>query len=262
VLVEINIFGLHLRTFGLAFAAAFLAAGALIARRLQEIGKPREWAYEIVGAALIGGVVGSRAYFVLQNGTSGGFGQTAFSATGLIWYGGIIGGAIAVLLWAWYRRFLGLALLDLIAPALALGYAVGRIGCQLTGDGTYGKPSSLPWAMGYPHGVLPTPPGVHVQPTPVYETLVMGLIALWLWRHRDAYRPGVLFASYLILSGTERLLIEFIRRNSHVLLGLTAAQIESLAMIVVGSLWLALLRRSGSLRHRTTSPQSEPLPTT
>jgi phosphatidylglycerol:prolipoprotein diacylglycerol transferase len=91
---------------------------------------------------------------------------------------------------------------------------------------------------------------------------LVGLIALWLWRHRDAYRPGVLFASYLILSGTERLLIEFIRRNSHVLLGLTAAQIESLAMIVVGSLWLALLRRSGSLRHRTTSPQSEPLPTT
>jgi phosphatidylglycerol---prolipoprotein diacylglyceryl transferase len=262
MLVEINLLGVHLRTFGLAFAAAFLAAGALIARRLHEIGKPREWAYEIVGAALIGGVVGSRAYFVLQNGTSGGFGQTAFSATGLIWYGGIIGGAIAVLLWAWYRRFLGLALLDLCAPALALGYAIGRIGCQLTGDGTYGKPSGLPWAMGYPHGVLPTPPGVHVQPTPVYETLAMGLVAFWLWRRRDAYRPGVLFASYLILAGTERLLVEFIRRNSQVLLGLTAAQIESVILILVGVSWLAWRRRSGRLRSEAPSPLPEPLATT
>jgi phosphatidylglycerol---prolipoprotein diacylglyceryl transferase len=262
VLVEINLFGLPLKTFGLAYALAFIACGALIARRLRELGKPSDWAWEMVLAAALGGMIGARGYFLLQNGANGSFSQTVFSGSGLIWYGGLVGGALAVAVWARYRGLLGLALLDLAAPALALGYAIGRIGCQLSGDGDYGKPSHLPWAMGYPHGTLPTPPGVHVQPTPVYETLAMGLVALWLWRRRDAYRPGVPFAGYLLLAGTERLLIEFIRRNSHILLGLTAAQIESVAMIVVGVVWLTLLRRSGSLRRRTSPPLGEPLPTT
>ncbi len=249
MLVHVDVFGVSLNTFGIVFAVAFLACGLLIARRLRELGKPVDWAYEIVFAALIGGVVGSRVYFIAQNGTSGGLAHTLFSGSGLIWYGGVVGGAIAVALWAAYRGFFGVALLDLAAPALALGYAIGRIGCQLSGDGDYGKPSHLPWAMGYPHGTVPTPPGVTVQPTPVYETLVMGLVALWLWRARDRYRPGVLFAAYLILAGTERFLIEFIRRNTHVLLGLTAAQLESAAMIAAGTLWLAWLRRSGSLQR-------------
>ena len=79
-----------------------------------------------------------------------------FGGSGLVWYGGAIGGALAVLAWAWYRDFLKLALLDLVAPALALGYAIGRIGCQLSGDGDYGKPWNGPWAMSYPHGTVPT----------------------------------------------------------------------------------------------------------
>jgi phosphatidylglycerol:prolipoprotein diacylglycerol transferase len=262
MLVEINVFGLPLKTFGLVYALAFIACGALIARRLRELGKPPDWAWEMVIAAALGGMIGARGYFLLQNGANGSLSQTVFSGSGLIWYGGVIGGAAAVLLWARYRKLLGLALLDLAAPALALGYSIGRIGCQLSGDGDYGKPSHLPWAMGYPHGTLPTPPGVHVQPTPIYETLTMGLVALWLWRHRDAYRLGVLFAAYLVLAGTERFLIEFIRRNDHVLLGLTAAQIESLGMFAVGVGWLILLRRSGDLRRRITPPLGEPLPMT
>jgi phosphatidylglycerol:prolipoprotein diacylglycerol transferase len=260
MLVEINLFGLQVRTFGLAFAAAFLLAALLISRRLREIDRPPDWAWELMAAALVGGVVGSRGYFILQNGTGGDLGSTAFSSSGLIWYGGVVGGAIAVCLWAWFRRFLGLALLDLVAPALALGYAVGRIGCQLTGDGTYGKPSDLPWAMGYPHGVMPTPPGVTVHPTPVYETIAMGLVALWLWRHRKSFHPGALFAWYLVLAGTERLLVEFLRRNEHVLLGLTAAQIESVVMIAIGSAWLVWLKRSGRLRRGSSVGAATPLP--
>ena len=137
---------------------------------------------------------------------------TLFSGAGLVWYGGAIGGALAVLLWAWYRDFLGLALLDLAAPALALGYAIGRCGCQLSGDGDYGKPWNGPWAMAYPHGTVPTDRTVH--PTPVYETLAMGLGAWILWQLRDRFRTGVLFAIYLLYAGTERFLVEFIRRNS------------------------------------------------
>ena len=100
----------------------------------------------------------------------------------------MIGGALAVVIWARYRNFLGLTLLDLTAPALALGYAVGRCGCQLSGDGDYGKPWNGPWAMAYPHGTLPT--DRTVQPTPVYETLAMGLGAWLLWQMRDRFRPG------------------------------------------------------------------------
>jgi phosphatidylglycerol:prolipoprotein diacylglycerol transferase len=245
---ELHLGPLTLQTFGIAFAFAFLAAGALVAKRLGELGKPRDWAYEIGFAALIGGVVGSRVYFVVQNYDSvkGDLLGSLFGGSGLIWYGGVAGGALGVLVWAWYRDFLRLALLDLAAPALALGYAIGRIGCQLSGDGDYGKPWNGPWAMSYPHGTVPTDRTVH--PTPIYETLAMGLGAWILWQLRDRFRAGVLFALYLLYAGVERFLVEFIRRNQHVVLGLTAAQLESLGMIALGAAWmLAVKRRCGSL---------------
>ena len=116
-----------------------------------------------------------------------------------------------------WRGALELVMLDMCATALALGYALGRIGCQVSGDGDYGIRSSLPWAMGYPHGTVPTPPGVTVQPTPIYETVTMGLVAFLLWRLRDRVRPGVVFALYCLLSGLERFLVEFVRRNKEVL---------------------------------------------
>ena len=122
---------------------------------------------------------------------------TIFSGSGLVWYGGAIGGAIGVIAWMRWRGVLELRMFDMCATALALGYAIGRIGCQVSGDGDYGIRSNLPWAMGYPHGTVPTPPGVRVQPTPIYETLAMCLLAYALWRLRDRVRPGVVFALYL-----------------------------------------------------------------
>jgi phosphatidylglycerol:prolipoprotein diacylglycerol transferase len=240
---EIHIGSLALQTFGICFAAAFLAAGALVWKRLGEIGEPKDWAYEIAFAALIGGVVGSRVYFVGQNydEVKHDLLGNLFSGSGLVWYGGAIGGAVGVLLWAWWRGFLGLALLDLAAPALALGYAIGRCGCQLAGDGDYGKPWNGPWAMSYPDGTVPTERTVH--PTPVYETLAMGLGAWLLWQLRDRVRAGVLFAVYLVYAGVERFLIEFLRRNSEDSVGLTTAQIESLVLITAGIVWIAIVRR-------------------
>jgi phosphatidylglycerol:prolipoprotein diacylglycerol transferase len=131
-----------------------------------------------------------------------------------------------------------------------MGYAIGRIGCQVAGDGDYGKVSSLPWAMSYSHGTVPTPPGVRVQPTPIYETLAMGLVAWWLWRMRDRFRVGALFALYLVLSGLERLLVEFVRRNHQVAIGLTAPQLESVALLVAGAIWLVFMARGGGLTPR------------
>jgi phosphatidylglycerol:prolipoprotein diacylglycerol transferase len=253
---ELHIGPITLQTFGLMFALAFLAAGALIAKRLKEIGKPVDWAYEMGFAALLGGIVGSRIYFVIQNYDSVKHDLIGnlFSGSGLVWYGGAIGGALAVLAWAWYRDFLGLALLDLAAPALALGYAIGRCGCQLSGDGDYGNPWDGPWAMSYPDGTVPTDRTVH--PTPIYETLAMGLGAWVLWQLRDRFRTGVLFAIYLVYAGAERFLVEFVRRNSDVALGLTTAQLESLGMALVGIVWIAVVRRRhGSLsRVAPTDP--------
>jgi phosphatidylglycerol:prolipoprotein diacylglycerol transferase len=245
---EIEIGPLTLQTFGLMFAFAFIAAGALIWRRLEEIGKPPDWAYEIGFAALIGGVAGSRVYYLVQNWSdvSDDLAGNLLSGSGLVWYGGAIGGALAVFAWARYRGFLGLPLLDLAAPALALGYAIGRCGCQLSGDGDYGKGWDGPWAMSYPDGTVPTDETVH--PTPIYETLAMGFGAWLLWQLRDRFRVGVLFALYLVYAGAERFLIEFLRRNPDTALGLTTAQLESLAMVMAGAAWIAVVkRRHGSL---------------
>ncbi len=252
---EIDLLGISIKTFGVMFALGFLACGALVARRLRELDKPVDWAYEIVFAALLGGVIGARGYYLIQN-----YSQvkhdligSIFSGSGLVWYGGAIGGAIGVIAWMRWRHMLELVAFDMCATALALGYAIGRIGCQVSGDGDYGIRSSLPWAMGYPHGTLPTPPGVRVQPTPIYETVTMCLLAYALWKLRDRVRPGVVFALYLVGSGLERFLVEFIRRNKEVLAGLTAPQLESLGLLVIGLLWLAwMVRRGGTAALRPT----------
>jgi phosphatidylglycerol:prolipoprotein diacylglycerol transferase len=252
---EIHLGPLTLQTFGICFAVAFLFAGGLVARRLTEIGKPADWSYEIIFCALVGGLVGARVDFLVENWSdvSHNLGGAILSGSGLVWLGGALGGALGVVLWAWWRGFLSVRLLDLCAPGLALGYAIGRIGCQLSGDGDYGIRSSLPWAMSYPKGTVPTTDKVH--PTPVYETLTMGLAALVLWQLRDRYRPGALFAMYLVIAGVERVLIEFIRRNDEVALGLTLPQILSVVMAVVGAVWLVRLHRRGGLAR---DPEAEP----
>ena len=139
-----------------------------------------------------------------------------------------------------WRDFLSLALLDVAATPLALGYAVGRIGCQLSGDGDYGIHSTLPWAMAYPKGTVPTTLKVH--PTPVYETLAVGLIALILWQLRDRLSGGRLFALYLVLTGIERVLVEIIRRNDSVVAGLTLPQLISIVAIAFGTALLVRTR--------------------
>ena len=256
---EIHLGPITLQSFGIMFALGFVAAGLLIARRMQELGKPVDWAYELIFAGLVGGIVGSRLDFLFENwnDVSNDLLGNLFSGSGLIWYGGAIGGTIGVLLWARWRDMLNLTLLDICAPALAIGYAVGRIGCQLSGDGDYGQPWDGPWAMAYPHGTVPITETVH--PTPIYETLAMGTVTYVLWRLRAAFRPGLLFALYLVLAGTERFLVEFIRRNDDVALGLTQAQLLSVAMILAGSIWLGRAARRGELRSSAAGPRrSEP----
>ena len=198
---EIHLGPLTLQSFGLMMGLGFVVAGLLTAKRLKEIGRPPDWAYEMVFAALVGGLVGARLWSVIENWDEArdDLLGSLFSGTGLVFYGGLLGGAVAVLGWAKWRGTLDAMLCDAVAPGLAAAYAIGRIGCQLAGDGDYGKPWDGPWAMAYPDGTVPTTETVH--PTPVYETIVMGLVAWFLWRMRDRVRPGGLFALGMMILG-------------------------------------------------------------
>ena len=249
MLPELVLGPVTLQTFGICFALGFLASGALLARRLKELGKPPDWAYEAVFSALVGGLVGSRIDYLIQNydRVSDDLLGNLVSGSGLVWLGGLVGGALGVILWARWRGFLEPRMPDAMVPGLALGYAIGRVGCQLSGDGDYGRATDLPWGMAYPEGTVATTEQVH--PTPVFETVAMGLVALVLWNLRDRFRPGVLLAVYLVLAGTERLLIELIRRNDAVWAGLTPAQLISVAMMAGGVALLMRLRGTPSAPH-------------
>jgi phosphatidylglycerol:prolipoprotein diacylglycerol transferase len=231
---ELHFFGLTIQSFGLCLGAAFLVAGWMVARRLKELGRNVDLAYEMVFAALIGGIAGAKLWYIAENG------GPLFSGTGLVFYGGLFGGAIAVLAWAKYRGELDARLPDIVAPSLAAAYAIGRSGCQLGGDGDYGKNWNGPWAMAYPNGTVPTTATVH--PTPIYEIIVMGAFTVLLWRWRDRWRPGTLIAIYVFGAGLERFLVEFVRRNADVALGLTQPQLVSIVMMIGGGAWLALRR--------------------
>jgi phosphatidylglycerol---prolipoprotein diacylglyceryl transferase len=244
---EIELGPLTLQSFGLMLGLGFVVAGVFAQRHLKELGRPGDWAYEMVFAAIIGGIAGARLWSVVENWdeASDDLLGSLFSGAGLVFYGGLLGGAIAVLGWARWRRVLDLDTVDVAAVPLAAAYAIGRIGCQLAGDGDYGKPWDGPWAMAYPDGTVPTTEQVH--PTPVYETLTMGLVAGFLWRRRHSMRPGGLFALYLVLAGTERFLFEFLRRNDRIVAGLTLPQLIALAIIATGAIWLVRMRSTGGV---------------
>jgi phosphatidylglycerol:prolipoprotein diacylglycerol transferase len=166
---------------------------------------------------------------------------------GFAWFGAVIGGFVALVLLARHYQMKILLMLDIASPAAAIGYGIGRIGCLISGDGDYGTPTSLPWGMSFPNGLVPTTDRVH--PTPIYEFLVAMLIGYILWRIGaravGGLRPaGEVFAYYLIFTGVARFLVEFIRINARSFFGMTNAQAASIASILAGAiLLLELVRR-------------------
>jgi phosphatidylglycerol:prolipoprotein diacylglycerol transferase len=224
----------------LGFFIAFLVVRADLIRR----GRSVVLAYDIILYAYVGGWVGARLFLIPTGWEYFTKDPLAFllSGSGWVWYGGVVGGALAIY-WLCRRSNLSLPQAgDIAAPALAMGLAIGRIGCQLSGDGDYGVPTDLPWAMSYPNGVVPTTELVH--PAPVYEMIACFVIFAYLWaRYRPELRDGDLLGRYLILSGVVRFLIEFIRRNPGWLIGLTTAQWISVACVVVGAM---LVRRAAA----------------
>lgn len=215
----------------------FAAALFVVQRDVRQRGMEARLAYDMILWAYVGGWVGARLLVIPSGWTYFVDDPVGFlvSSSGWVWYGGLIGGAVAVIIWA---RRAGVPLLvqaDIAGPALAIGQFFGRLGCQLSGDGDYGVPTDLPWAMSYPDGVVPTVERVH--PTPLYDMLLLGAIFAVLWRQRGARPDGSIFAQYLVYTGVARFAVEFVRRNPDWLAGLTTAQWFSLASIGAGA-WL------------------------
>lgn len=235
----------RIATYGVMLAIGFLAGLFVLRRELVRKGLDTALADRIVMAAMIGGIVGGKLFHILE------FSDalladpigTIFSGSGLAWYGGFLGGTGAVL-WTLRRQdALDFNAIDATAPTLTVGYFFGRGGCQLSGDGCYGIPTDLPWAMTYPLGTVPT--HLYVHPTPLYEMLQMVILFAILWSLRKRlHPPGLLFALYLILAAISRFAVEFVRRTPEVALGLTVHQWVSLALIGVGILLIIRLKRA------------------
>ncbi len=243
----IHVGPLTLGTFGILVATGLLVAAFVVSKDLRRRALDAD-PNVIVGYTGIAGLVGSRLYSVLET-PSEFFANPwplLFSRMGFTWFGGLFGGFITLCLLARHYRIPLLRMLDVASPAAAIGYGIGRIGCLISGDGDYGTPTSLPWGMSFPNGIVPTTERVH--PTPIYEFLCALLIFWILWRlgartMSDDRAIGKVFAVYLLLTGVVRFFIEFIRLNPRVLFGLTNAQLASIVCVLLGALLLLWLRR-------------------
>jgi phosphatidylglycerol:prolipoprotein diacylglycerol transferase len=253
-------FILHLGSFeitgyGLMMMVAFLMGGWLIGLELKRRGLAEDYAADVVAAAVVGGIIGAKLWYVVLTGDP----RNILSRGGLVWYGGFLGGALAVILNGWRLRVPLRWTMHLAAPALAAAYALGRVGCFLVND-DYGRPSSVPWAMKFPQGLpattaanmtqlfgIPVPAGTDpatvlaVHPTQLYETAIMLGVFMLLWRLRDNGRPiGWLFGLYLALAGIERFLIEILRAKDDRFLGpFTIAQLTSVILIGIAAVLLS-----------------------
>jgi phosphatidylglycerol---prolipoprotein diacylglyceryl transferase len=246
---------LTIYSYGLMMALGFIAADLVIAADCPRRGIDPDYATAVVLWGALGGLIGARLYDVLDNWRLYMANPITiiWSGSGFVWFGGFIGGITAAYFVARYYKVSVGATADMCGPALAIGQALGRIGCHLSGDGDWGIPSTLPWAVAYPkaivgwgpqtvlkldpHGNLVSGffPGVRVHPTPIYEAILYAGVFFILWSMRKrAGTPGRIFFLYLVLLGGCRFMVEFLRINPRVLWGLSEAQLIALAMVAVG----------------------------
>src|SRR5438552_7015096 len=248
----------EITTFGLMMFVAFVVSGWVLARQLKRYGIDDDVASSMVMAAAIGGIVGAKIYYAILFHDW----HLLFERAGLVWYGGMIGGAAAVS-WVIVRRRVDfLTAADAVGPAGAIGYCLGRIGCFLVGD-DYGAPTTSWVGIAFPKGSPPTtadelrkfgahvdpsiPPDqvLRVHPTQLYESASALLIFLILWRYNSRpHARGRALALFPILLGIERFLVEIVRAKDDRFLGpFTIAQLISVIAVIVGATLLARARR-------------------
>lgn len=250
--------GEAITSFGVMMLLAFLTAVFLHRAEMRRIGHDPEKSWDLLLAAVIGGILGAKIYYIFLN-----YPQLLenpraliFSRGGLVWYGGFLGAA-GLVIWQIHRMKLPLAqMADITAAPLAIAYAVGRVGCFLVGD-DYGRPTDSWVGIEFPRGTPPTRVDalersfgiqvdpelvekygqvVPVHPTQLYEIALSSLIFVFLWRiRRHDHGTGWLFMLWLVLAGAERFLVEFVRvKDDRFFAFLTLAQVISLALIAVG----------------------------
>ncbi|MCY3546341.1 MAG: prolipoprotein diacylglyceryl transferase [Gemmatimonadetes bacterium] len=258
--------GAPVTSFGVMMMLSFLTAGYVLKAGLVREGHDADIAWSLVFWAVIGGVIGARLYYVFLNyprllADPAGM---LLSRGGMVWYGGFL---LAAALVVWRIRMFGLPLgktADAAAPALALAYAVGRVGCFLVGD-DYGRPTDSWVGIAFPNGLPPTTATaissnfgitidpaliekygevLPVHPTQLYETGISTLIFLLLWRLRGhGHRAGWLFMVWLALAGAERFFVEIFRAKDDRFFGVfTLAQVISLLLVAFGTVWVLRLR--------------------
>ena len=245
----IHIGPLTLSSYGLMVAIGLICGFFILRADFARRGVSAD-AEAIIGITGLAGLAGSRLYHLLESPAEF-FADPwpqLFSTMGFAFVGAIIGGFVALVILAKRFRMPMLLMLDAASPAAAMGYGIGRIGCLISGDGDYGVPTSLPWGMSFPNGIVPTTDRVH--PTPIYEFLV-GILIFWiLWRlgarGLKTHAPnGIIFAAYLVLTGIARFLVEIIRINPRSFYGLTNAQAASVVSVLAGAaLFVYCLRKT------------------
>jgi phosphatidylglycerol:prolipoprotein diacylglycerol transferase len=218
-------------TFGVSMAIAFLVAFWITMKGMEDKRMATEELSAVFIYVMLGGIIGSKMYYAIDNWLldGGAFLPLLLSRGGITWYGGLIGGTVAGAIGAKRVGINVKQLADCVAPGVAVGQAIGRIGCFLVGD-DYGRVSDVPWAVAFPEGAPPTLERVH--PTQLYEVAWLLPVALLLWSRR--HKSPFLFGEYMALNGAGRIVIENWRVNPTVALGMTEPQWIGFGLIVLG----------------------------
>jgi phosphatidylglycerol:prolipoprotein diacylglycerol transferase len=233
--VLFHVGGIEITSFGAMVALGALVGIWMFRRELAASGLP-DGAVDGAITGVIAGLVGAKLLWVIEHRGEEPFLSLLLSRGGLSWFGGLVGGVGAGLVYFIARGYPIVRTIAAATPALAAGHAIGRIGCFLVGD-DYGRPTGLPWGVAFPEGLPPTLERVH--PTQLYEALFLAILASLLirWR-RHGTADHLVLGRYLVLAGSARFLIEFIRVNERVVAGLTVAHIAALIMISAGLLMI------------------------
>jgi len=236
-------------TYGLMMAMAFLIGLWILKIEFERLKIPVEAVDMIFWRAAIGGIVGARIYYVILMKISGNpepILNLIFSRSGMVFFGGLLGGALLVLHGIKKNKYPLKTILDAMAPVMVVAYGIGRIGCFFAGC-CYGLETDLPWAITFSDPMCAAPTGFALHPTQLYETLAsFGIfVVLWNLRKRISFSGG-LFATYLAFAGLERFLIEFFRDKDDYLLGsrFTMAQFIGLGIIVFGIYLFSIWKKS------------------
>lgn len=264
-------------SYGLMLGIAFLVASWLLNKELERKNINKSYGTEITLLAIVFGIVGSKFFHLLEN-----FSEfvkdpvrMAFNPGGLTFYGGLILAVIAVVIYTRRKNIPFLFLADAAAPALALAYGIGRIGCHLAGDGDYGIPTTLPWGTNYANGTVPpsamfrgseiaqsfpggiVPDTTPLHPTPIYELIAAIIIFSILWKLRkNDWATGKLFMIYLLFTGVSRFLVETIRLNPRYIFNLSEAQIISIFMLIGAVIGLFYLSKKAVTKNNDAVTES------